>query len=827
MAKKKVRATPSRRSGKVSKVPVSTDTASDNEASSRASRLDSSITTMPKHVGVARSSGGLVPYAITARLNASLELLHLDFLSHRLTQQQTWFIEATNEIYDNSCCQSSHERSISIEMCRGWRHIKLSRTSFRARIHQLRYGVLRPLTAMHAPNCHGKRAFRLPWLRRRHAHFFLDGCLNSRVNPVEINKRAYWGLYRTVEDRLMRYFNVVLPEPELMAQDGYAEEETMAAWSAYISASERMLHTLSQKPHFYTHLLLFSLTSQLRNLRRFVYQNPPSIMMIELTVIITEALKLTQEHLHKLCRYTYGKHMNKLKINTSALSAMDTAVLLDSVNSDLDNSPMGLDSYNAATVSPGKHERQFVANIQCLNKLYDDCIGLKLAIDTIVERASKAYCNEVDCELTEPVEGNPLLQLLFGASQENTTSAGNAPSETESVCATPTSENPDVEFKSVMSHALTEFGTKIKAELFQWSIAMCKYTLEANKVLMGPVLDTYKAIGVVPTTSGCVRLYKQICDSNISLHRIPCLVDILRKMVKKPGSSVSEPSSAKLSRDTLGKQTPRYDDYQTADHGSPLEPLNPSGNIPFISHDTNDPEVTVDIYLTPPVGLRRSPRVRNQPASMSLQKPRLQKGISSTKRQHPRSLSPTKDKEPAFDVSARQSHQFMWFQDSEVDLSLEDLGTNESDISASISSSNASTTVSARLDTEGLADVAMEAGDDMKPQDYVEVPPASGHFDAQKTPKTPKATVRSPKIGLRRRQWQRDEVQTLIDAVNRHGTGRWTFFADTYFGGRRTGSQLKDKWANLTRYKYVYQDTASSKDDGRSSYPLWKLIDSF
>ncbi|KAF5153634.1 Myb-like DNA-binding domain protein [Theileria parva strain Muguga] len=54
-------------------------------------------------------------------------------------------------------------------------------------------------------------------------------------------------------------------------------------------------------------------------------------------------------------------------------------------------------------------------------------------------------------------------------------------------------------------------------------------------------------------------------------------------------------------------------------------------------------------------------------------------------------------------------------------------------------------------------------------------------------------------------RWSDDEVDILVTAINRHGIGNWSFITRAYFLGTKSPMQLKDKWANLTRYSHVKQ----------------------
>ncbi|EDO08106.1 Myb-like DNA-binding domain family protein [Babesia bovis T2Bo] len=652
-------------------------------------------------------------YSSDGNGNASFELLELDFLCHSLAFQERWFMECTNEIHGTTETDASEHDEMRPKLVRGWRRVELTESSFSTRVHKLRYGRSL-LTLRSSPNSYGKRVWRYPWLRRRHAHYLLDGYLTSEANRLRMNKRVYTGLYRSLDERLMRYFGILPLHSLISVDDSYSDDsEVMCSLVSYIRASERMLHFLSQQSGLYAHLMLFSIISHLRRLRRFIYHNAASVMLLELTVIVVEALRLCQDHFHRF--------LSSYVSNTSTL-------------------------YNGfclpASVLP-----------ECLTRLYDDCLSLTKAVDSVLACAWEGYSKEVDCEQEDPVDDSSSTDM-----QDK--------SDAETVSEMSTRTVSSIDPLPVKSQALCEFQSKVLAELSQWTIALCKYTIEANKVLQGPVIEWYKCIGVVPP--GTVRLFRDVTGINASIHRLPWIIHVTSSMLRKRGISTKplEDHSRSMCRNT--------EDFATPD---------PSiGASQQFSEGLNDIEDE---------GLFKSP-LGSQGFYESY--------VSGY-------VEPTED----VDMSPADDCGNLSVGTLEVSISLDDQDPATHSHSDSI-------------------DEEPEPGSESSVSDSA---PDTNISDDQASPRPSESTVPTTKpgnktdtVGMRRRQWKLEEVQILVDAINRHGAGRWAFFADAYFGGRRTGMQLKDKWTNLRRYNYVYQDTGS-KSGRPGNWPLWRLIDSF
>ncbi|GBE59076.1 rhs element Vgr family protein, putative [Babesia ovata] len=472
-------------------------------------------------------------YVSSCKDNVSLELLKLDFLAYHLLVRQPWLVAATKQIPDDGSV-SIPDKSEAVTPKRTRRkHVVLTRPDFRARAYIRRYVGKNPAFSLHALGCKGQPVGGTSCLRRCHTHSFLDAYVKSTMRSGGIDKSAYFGIYAFVERRLMRHFGGLVPGVNptgtcVHVGDSAIEEDmTLKELATYVQDSENMLHVLSRKPGVYVRLLFIALLMLLRNLRRALRRHPPSAMLIEFTILCAEALQFTHEYAHRVCIALYTKLVHRLGPTPCAHTIqLAPPNFPDFIEPDLAASASPEPRVGRSCMySPYSHhccstirdstvsrrDEEFKRNRNLLITYREQCTSYKKALIIRGQLAWKGYRDELDCEIAN----NPIQQ------QRSDANSGDPQSSARTHDTALPEDSPSC---SIFS----EFVNVADKLLFQWSIGLCRYASEANRIIQNPLLMEYRSLGFGLPSEGPVKLYKEVHGPNLTMHRFKRLAAIIR-----------------------------------------------------------------------------------------------------------------------------------------------------------------------------------------------------------------------------------------------------------------------------------------------------------
>ncbi|KAK1932797.1 hypothetical protein X943_000846 [Babesia divergens] len=412
-------------------------------------------------------------------------------------------------------------------------------------------------------------------------------------------------------------------------------------------------------------------------------------------------------------------------------------------------------------------EMLFLRNTKAFMSLNDDCNDYRKAIIGLCRSTWRNYCRGIDYEVSIPSNSYHLplsqgyTQITNSISSSRTVSEGYEHSFEES----PNAHEETEDGKAFTGRCTTLCDFKLKADrlLCQWGIAICSYATEANKIVMDPLFAELRAVDAGKTTGGPVVLSKQVKGASLSLHRDPLLLEAMRSETILGHSNKKSGQSGVFDEECT---SPSQSECNRGPQDLP-ESISPGGEV------AEPPTFRGDISsLEDPGPLMKE---SGQPDSMDLS-PKSQIGAST---------APLPSSAVIVDQHERQ------------DSAPITNGSNVTDVQPQVLHTSTSMEVS-------MADKVAIHESDYKADGY-------------------RPVTCEPKI-RRNRKWNREDVVKLVDAINRHGAGKWAFFSYTYFGGKKTGLQLKDKWCNLTRYKHVYQVQVASGHGGTRK-TCWKIVD--
>ncbi|GIX60767.1 Myb family DNA-binding domain-containing protein [Babesia caballi] len=932
-----------RRDAEAQRRPHANPTASPSQAGQRSLRVTQrqqlrDVLEMSRvaEAGPAQPSGG--PSAFDAQLprNASLKLLRLDFFCYHLITRVMWLNMVIGDVADEGAswetAEGSDHRDDDFEQRFRRKHVKVTapRRSRRGSFQGQAYAD--PLTAVHAPSELGSRRCRLPWLRHGHAHFFLEPYLKTAINFLHIRRPYYFTLWARVESELLQIFGITLPEAATEAATQAVEMQSMQDFSKFIRAVEGMLHTLSKKPTFYLHVTLVALIALLRNLRRLILRHPPCIVLVEFTVLCTQALWLTQAYVHQYSATVYRTVASRRGIRVDAQSVADGPSAAGTPSLAATEETVGAEGESERLTY---RDLRFFHNVRLLESMNEACKEYKCAIITLGQQSWGEYLSESEFEAGSPVNGIEFCSSQWGV--ETLDSGGEAPvwgegRESSSVEGTANGmcDGGDRAQSRLPTSQMVEFSAKAARLLNQWALALCKYATEANKLTCAPVFAEYKVVGDGEVGGGPSKLYKKVRGPNLALHRNPVLVALMGEPVPatlervrsrfggrlasskvphrtrqvKPPSHLRDNYVLSDKRETHPASTgavPHQDDpgrrgklhngiddavrggagielyssHRIASDGDVVVPLSETCPTAAPSSSSLLDMSSLESLLGTPIPAmhfvsslfgrshgRRSGKVSarrsviaqcadaaDDGAGSSIGDSKSAKKMRTGEVEELRSqvddvdaLSVLSDDIPivapppspddpeglrvtlideageevietagGIDVSADEGVGCPVTPVEEEVVSQPDAPTEE-EVAASVDSRAA--------EASEKSDV-VEAGTDVEDRDA-----AAGADETAKEPDTTPSDMAAtgPTTVRRKRKWSREEVVILVNAINRHGVGKWTYFSRAYFDGRWTGPQLKDKWCNLMRYKYVYQDKTHSNAVPNAS---WRLVDSF
>ncbi|CDR97005.1 hypothetical protein, conserved [Babesia bigemina] len=501
-------------------------------------------------------------YRSSCKHNASLRLLKLDFLAYHLLLRQPWLVAATKQIPDDGSLSVPGTLDGVMPKRTRRRRLIMTRPDGRARAHIRRYVGANLPDSVHALGSDGEPAGPTSHLRRCHAHFFLDAYLKSVLQNGGMPKAAYFGVFAFVERRLMLYFGGQLPDVFTSGAcahpgESAAEEDlTLQQLATYVQGTENMLHTLSGKPGIYVHLLFIAMLILLRNLRRTLRRHPPTAMLIEFTLLCAEALHCTHEYVHRVCIAHYMEFAHRPGVTVPALPASKavSSNTPDTVDPDVSaptgdgekaeesrDHPPHLQNNSPARCweAPPHRDEEFKRNRNLLITFRDACMNFKQALTVRGQLAWKEYRDEMDCEVA--CEQN--------SEQQRGPDAGDSQPEGTNIDTV----YPEVPFSS---NVFAEFINVADKLLFQWSIALCRYASEANRVMPNPLLKEYRSLGFGSIAEGPVRLYKKVRGLNLTLHRYKKLAAFKKwsldnKLTAEPCSEESPKKRAKTAADAM------------------------------------------------------------------------------------------------------------------------------------------------------------------------------------------------------------------------------------------------------------------------------------
>lgn len=718
------------------------------------------------HQGVTTSNGDsarmTLPYtpgtgALVPKQSLHMRLLMLDFISKALIERGRLFLQFTKSMLGTD--NISNENNIDLitnDNSKG--------RPIRALNHNIKMHALHKCPYIITPLAEAA------WNSKSHPHGREHYAVLSHVGiPNRISSGAYPLLYAFAETEIRRLFGIMIPEPRYDEEEDTMDERVeMELFTSYIHSVEAMLHYLSNKPSSYPLILCLAVTMMMRNLLRIIEGHEISMMLVEFTILCSEALKLSQNFIYEFCVSLLEKETKRYATRARTKERNEEDDSESSKQQDIET----------------MHSLLQVCN-KCRDIVMRHC------------KPTSRYYTEVECEILHPKFSRPTTSPRRSVTKDMAESESNKNSHAQPYLNSIEREKQKFEQSQHMnekeSEALSDFKAKVEPLLLKWNVELCRLVITALGVIGDSSFTKYRNIYLGAYAGVPVMSFKRQRDQNLSRNRELVIVKAMKRRLGKQAKqkTVKKAKAQKKVRIVTPPQEPiLYKPIEGELGGTPREVIVPPKDNDAIANVDIDPDVdslpeadsvplSIDVHedVTPLIDVNLSEDAEEvevvtekKPSTRKVHAEPEGKGRKKLKEEKQQQKKKANVKE----APSRKPSQIK--NEPEVALSGKDESSEDVDSA-----------------TPPVDEANREDDDPLKQQ-----------------------------TGRRSRLWKPEEVTKLVEAVNKHGAGRWSFFAYTYFGGTKTGSQLKDKWCNLTRYKHVHQELME-KGRGNQRRTLWKV----